>query len=488
MKKNNIIYFVADQMRQDALHHTGNDAAVTPHLDALAKEGVSFVHAYCQNPVCVPSRCSFLTGLYPHTTGHRTMHYLQDEQEWNILNVMKDNGYEVIWCGRNDIIPADRDKSAYCDEYYNGIVMENLVSKEFTFPFNMPKKEDTDTCEDGYYSFYLGETKQGSFPDMDENCVSSAIAYVKRRQTKQHDKPFFLYVTLGNPHPPYGCPKPYYGTTDRSKLLPRRTDISSLSYKASMLYSIHEKQHLKHWDEERWNELRATYLDMVHYFDHQFGRLKEALVETDIDKDTSIFVFSDHGDYTGDYGIVEKVQNCFEDPVCNVPLIIRPAKEIPVQPRITPALAELVDLSATVADLAGITLRETQFGTSLLPVVAGSDHHKDAVYCEGGRLHGEEHCMEKGHDQTSPYWPRLSTQAMEGPQHTKAIMMRENRYKYIKRLYELDELYDLETDPMELHNLVLDPVYEEIKKECQLKLLDFLIETGDRVPNRKDKR
>jgi arylsulfatase A-like enzyme len=92
VNKPHIIYFVADQLRSDALHHLGNPASQTPNMDSLAEEGVSFQHAYCQNPVCVPSRTSFLTGLYPHTTGHRTMHFLQNEDEPNILKEMKNNG------------------------------------------------------------------------------------------------------------------------------------------------------------------------------------------------------------------------------------------------------------------------------------------------------------------------------------------------------------------------------------------------------------
>ena len=87
----NIIYFVADQLRADALHHLGNEASQTPNLDALASEGISYANAYCQNPVCVPSRCSFLTGLYPHTTGHRTIHYLQNEEAANFMTTMIDH-------------------------------------------------------------------------------------------------------------------------------------------------------------------------------------------------------------------------------------------------------------------------------------------------------------------------------------------------------------------------------------------------------------
>ena len=162
-KKPNIVLFVADQMRNDSLHHMGNDAAVTPHLDNLLEEGISFENAYCQNPVCVPSRCSFLTGLYPHTTGHRTMHYLQrHEDEPNILKEMKDNGYEVIWIGRNDVIPGDKVKTPYCDEYYDGISFENNRDnpKSPFLPMGYQKEiTEEEIQDDNFYSFYIGKLK-----------------------------------------------------------------------------------------------------------------------------------------------------------------------------------------------------------------------------------------------------------------------------------------------------------------------------------------
>ena len=89
-RKPDIIVINPDQMRADALHHLGNKASNTPNMDALAQEGVSFDNAFCQNPVCVPSRCSFMTGLYPHTTGHRTMSYLLREVEDNFGIVLDD--------------------------------------------------------------------------------------------------------------------------------------------------------------------------------------------------------------------------------------------------------------------------------------------------------------------------------------------------------------------------------------------------------------
>ena len=161
VKKPNILYFVADQMRADAQHYLGNEMAQTPHLDALASDGVAFRNAYCQNPVCVPSRCSFLSGLYPHTTGHRTMHYLQREDEPNLLRTMKQAGYEVIWIGRNDVIPGDHAKTAYCDEYYNGIVPGNTRDKTYdvmrALQHTRHEENDQVPFNKDEYSFYIGK-------------------------------------------------------------------------------------------------------------------------------------------------------------------------------------------------------------------------------------------------------------------------------------------------------------------------------------------
>ena len=494
--KKNIMLFVADQMRSDAMAHMGNPAAITPNLDSLAQEGVSFENAYCQNPVCVPSRNSFLTGLYPHVSGHRTMHYLQREDEPNILKEMKENGYEVIWIGRNDIVPADRTKTAYCDEYYDGVRPENTRDAEnsemnFSTDMNADSKKlyDEMLSGDTYYSFYMGKLPDGEgYGKTDWNCVEQALAYIDRRSKAGSDKPFFVYCTISFPHPPYGCEDPWYSSIDRHQLPKRRPNVKDIPNKASMLYGINEKQNLNDWSEERFDELRATYLAMVSRFDAQLGMVKDKLKEAELYDETTLIVFSDHGNYTGDYAITEKVQNCFEDPISNVPLLIKPAKGIAVTPRISKAQVELLDLPATLADLAGFKLSYTQFGESLLHAVSGDETHKDAVFCEGGRVHGETQAMELGHSPVSTYWPRLSTQYSEGPEHTKAVMCKMGDYKYTMRLYETDELYDMIADPMEINNLAVDPAYQKIVQEMKNRVAEFYMATTDFVPMKRDKR
>jgi arylsulfatase A-like enzyme len=108
-RRPHIIIFNPDQWRGDALGHMHNPAALTPNLDRLATaEGVSFRNAFCQNTVCTPSRCSFMTGWYPHVRGHRTMfHMLHPEQgDPFLLDVLRAAGYHVFWGGKNDLVPG----------------------------------------------------------------------------------------------------------------------------------------------------------------------------------------------------------------------------------------------------------------------------------------------------------------------------------------------------------------------------------------------
>ncbi len=493
-KKPNILWYVADQMRCDSMAHMGNKASITPNLDALAKEGVSFCNAYCQNPVCVPSRCSFLTGLYPHTTGHRTMHYLQKKEEPNILRVMKENGYEVVWIGRNDVVPGARSKMDYCDMFFDGFeqtVKSHVKNEGMKFPKSSKSSEIPEIMKEKSqkYSFYIGKLdvkeQKNTF---DWNCIMSALGYIESRSKEPDAKPFFLYCTLMFPHPPYGCEEPWFSSIDRNALPPRRPDIETLKNRASILTSIREKQDMKDWTEAQYNEMRGVYLAMTSRFDYQFGMLSDKLKEKGFYDDTSIFVFSDHGDYTGDYGIAEKCQNSFEDTLSNVPLLIKPATQFKVKPGISEVLAELLDLPATIAHMAGVELGYKQFGKSLLDVIAGSTGHKDAVFCEGGRLHGEPQAMEPEHGPESVYWPRVSTQHEEGPAHTKAAMIRMGNMKFTMRLYENNELYNLETDPMETNNLIHNPAYQETILQMKQRMLEYFMETGDYVPQQMDKR
>lgn len=489
-----VVIFNPDQWRSDAVGHLGNPAASTPVLDDwVASDAVSFSQAYCQNPVCTPSRCSFMTGWYPHVRGHRTMFYMLQPDEPCLLKTLKDSGYFVWWGGKNDLVPAQNGFDDYCDLKYAPAVPPRPM-------FAMDKASDWrgKPGDDSFYSFYVGELEAKDdgpevpiYRDGDWANVLGAIDFIEQRPI---DKPLCIYLPLTYPHPPYAVEEPWFSEIDRSKLPPRVPAPDSWHDKPSLLRGLEQNFGLQEWDEHRWDELRATYLGMGARVDYQFGLLINALKQAGIYDDTAIFFFSDHGDFTGDYGLVEKTQNTFEDCLTRVPLLIKPPKGVEVTPRVTDALVELVDISATIEDICGLLSDHTSFGHSLRPILAGStDTGRDAVFCEGGRRSDEQHAKEteSGPIGLSPaglYWPRLNLQQQDLPYHTKAIMCRTATHKYVRRLYETDELYDLQADPHELDNRINDPDLQAVLSTLKERLLTFYLDTSDVVPTRIDQR
>lgn len=108
-KRPHVVIFNPDSYRGDVLGHLDNPAAVTPALDALVADGaVSYANAFAQSPVCTPSRCSYMTGWYPHTHGHRSMKHMLNDHEPNLLTVLRGEGYHVWWGGKNDLVDIVR--------------------------------------------------------------------------------------------------------------------------------------------------------------------------------------------------------------------------------------------------------------------------------------------------------------------------------------------------------------------------------------------
>ncbi len=490
-KARHIVIFNPDQWRGDVLGHMGNPAAVTPNIDRMVEtEAVSFRNAFCQNTVCTPSRCSFMTGWYPHVRGHRTMFHMLRPDEPMLLRTLKDSGYFVWWGGKNDLIPAQNGYEDYCDLKFRPTkpIRENLHSL---------KDWRGEPGGDNWYSFYKGKLDHkiptDIYYDSDWAMVLGAIEQIRDWGNGNKDKPLCIYLPLTYPHPPYAVEEPYYSLIDRSKIPERARTPGGWKGKPSLLKGIHSRQNLQSWNEERWTELCATYYGMCARVDKQFGMVVDALKEAGLYDDAAVFLFSDHGDFTGDYGLVEKTQNTFEDCLARVPFIIKPPKDIPVSPRVSDALVELIDFPATVEALTGMEPKHTHFGKSLLPVLAGdTDTHRDAVFCEGGRLHGETQCMELestgSQVPTGLYWPRVGLQSQEGPEHTKAAMCRTKDFKYVRRLYEQDELYDLKNDPMELQNRIEDTGMQPVLATLKDRLLTFYQETTDAVPHDTDNR
>ena len=494
MKRPNIVIFNPDEMRWDALAHMGlNPAAVTPNLDAFARnDAVSFSNAYCQNPVCCPSRCSFFTGLYPHVRGHRTMQHLLHSDESSLFSELKAAGYYVWMNDRNDLVAAEIPGlyESHADIIYSG-KNDPRVKKE---GHNRPV-DATLASKDGnrlFYSHYIGELttdENGINYTSDDSDVDECI----RVTGEDHDgKSTVAFLGLFYPHCPYGVEEPYFSMIDRTKLPPR----ASKGEGKPLMESLLRKNMGLDLTEDEWTELRAVYLGMCAKIDAQFGRLVEGLKKNGTYDNTLIIVLSDHGDFCGDYSLPEKSQNTFEDCLVRVPLIIKPPKGEKVDPGITSSFAELVDFYRTVMDYAGVEPDHDQFGLSLRPVLENRNVSlRNYVFSEGGRMpyewQADEYHGVAGKDGVIPpcsvYWPKQSAQT-DGEAHIKGTMIRSRDYKYIKRADGRDEFYDLRKDPKEEKNVIADSAYSSEILSMKLEMLSWYQKTCDIVPRKRDNR
>ncbi|MDP6490622.1 MAG: sulfatase-like hydrolase/transferase, partial [Kiritimatiellia bacterium] len=278
MKKPHLIIFNPDQWRSDVMGCHGNPAAVTPVVDALVKsDAVSFSNAFCQNTVCTPSRCSFMTGWYPHVRGHRTMYHMLHPElgEPNLLKILKENGYHVWWGGKNDLTPGQASVDPYCHERFH-------ATKEDYARWGYEPQEGShgnatgwrgEHGDDNYFSFYKGKLEKGDKELYCDGDWANVLGAIDKIRSYDGNEPLCLYIPLSYPHPPYCVEEPWYSVTDREKLPPRPLAPPDYAGKASILKGIAECQNMQGWSEERWSELRATYYGMCSRVDHQFGML-----------------------------------------------------------------------------------------------------------------------------------------------------------------------------------------------------------------------
>ncbi|MCR5795740.1 MAG: sulfatase-like hydrolase/transferase [Solobacterium sp.] len=479
-KRPNIIIINPDEMRWNTMGHMGNPAASTPNLDAFAQnEAVSFENAYCQNPVCVPSRCSFFTGMYPHVNGYRTMHYLMHDGKDTLFAELRKAGYKVWMNARNDFIAANVPgaMASQFDEFHAYAPGKGINARK-----------GHGVIEGFPYSHYIGVVDEVT-TDMEDTLA----ACERIRRQKDEKDPLCLFIGWMNPHVPYVTDREHYDRIDPAKI-PERVRYSETEGKSEMIRKLREFADLSEFPEEKWKDLQRIYLAQCSYIDDMFGMIISALKEAGIYDDTAVFFLSDHGDFAGDFDLPEKAQNSFEDILTKVPLLIKPPKGEAADPGKTSALTELVDFYATVMDYAGEEPGHDQFGVSLRPVIENRQNpNRQYVFCEGGRRACEKQADEyhkygdAGPAKTSDYWAKMNAEA-DDDAHEKGTMICDGRYKYVLRLSGKDEFYDLKEDPQEKYNRIQEERYASEILRLKLQMLKWYQETCDTVAREYDSR
>ncbi|HEV2498115.1 MAG TPA: sulfatase-like hydrolase/transferase [Terriglobia bacterium] len=471
-KKPNIILFMPDELRADALSCFGNPICRTPNFDKLASEGTKFSNCYVQFPVCGASRCSLLTGWPTSVRGHRSLYYFLRPEEPNLFRYLRQNGYDVFWYGKNDALAAQ--------SFYQSVTEWN---DEFSPPPSAREfsRNPWTIGDPHYYSFLFtkGGDQRGT---LDYQHLQAGIRILEREHL---DRPFCLFLPLTSPHPPYAGPAEFHDLYDPAKL-PRLRPIG-LPNKPNFYEGIRKAYHIDSLPESTFRKIRAVYLGMVSYTDWLLGELLEAVDRTQHTNDTAVFVLSDHGDYAGDYGLVEKWTSDLGDVLTHVPLIAR----VPggVRTHVSENIVELFDVMATCLELAGIDAQHTHFSRSLLPQIHGRRGDSErAAFCEGGYNTYEPQCFEPAFPPEEIYYAKTHLQLTQPDMISRSAMVRTRSHKLILRPSGQSELYAYGQDPDELHNLYGDASVAGVQHELERRLAEWYIKTAGIAPFDKDQR
>ncbi len=451
----NVLFVMADDLRTDLASYGA--PVKTPHLDRLARRGVQFNYAYCQQAVCNPSRSSLLTGRRPDTlkiwsngTHFREMSpevitlpqwFLQQGYTTRCVGKIfhnwhtKEKGDRRSWSAPEFLHYATHGDDA---AEVSGVLAPNVASASPRKYTNVPLYECRDVPDDAYF---------------DGRVASEAV----RVLSEVKDKPFFLAVGFWKPHAPFNAPKRYWDLYDRAKL--PAVDPSRPSGAPDVAF--HDGRELRGLPSDQVTftpaqvaEIRHGYYANISYFDAQLGRVLDALEQQGLSERTVIVFAGDHGYHLGEHSLWGKTSNFELD--ARVPLLISlPGAK---QGQQTDALAELVDLFPTLIAACGLPTLAGLEGQSLVGVLRDPTQRvKSAAF--------SQHPRPAYYDRE----PSKVPQAMGYSARTSRVRYTEWR-DYASNKIVARELYDAVNDPAETRNQIDAPELAAARAEAEQSL------------------
>lgn len=391
-KKPNVIILFADQHNKDVMGFEGHPDVLTPNLDKLANQSVVFDRAYCSVGICAPSRSSLMSGIYPRTLGllSNSERTAVMEEVVPLASVFRQNNYRTFAFGKRHThggVDAgwDVQQSHLCDETpgnsYTEWVEKNGYAKEFAMDWAAEFGKGSSCsslAREKYPTADLG-TRISALPEtMTMEAFTTQLTVQMIKDQAKSDRPFFCWATFYRPHQPYTPLKKYMDMYDVSAWGKGKKYGSSIRKPASlyepkenippMMQSIRDGGN-KVWnvnkayaDEQIWRNHIGAYYALVTEIDHCVGEILQALDESGIAEETIVIYTSDHGDFVGNHGMVEKAalgQNVYED-ILNIPLIIRyPGNK--QKGKRNAELVSLVDIYPTLVELLGLKMPQLKF-------------------------------------------------------------------------------------------------------------------------------
>lgn len=446
-----IILIMTDQQRFDTVGAWGQPHMITPHMDRIAAEGVSFRQAYCPGATCIASRAAIFTGMYAHNTGTYSFHHWADHRNW--VQDLADHGYWCVNIGKMHFSPRDVPGG-----FHERIIVEN--------PTNLTAAMGGADDDWGRYLSLHGQTRPNGRNATDPDWMSkhqgvpwhleerfhsdvfignSAVSWI---DSYQGDKPLFLMTGFTGPHEPWDplprhldlyagkeMPPSYQKTDELDEKPPQQKAIRDFHAN-----TLHESQiDLRGASDEEIAEMKRHYFAKITTVDEQVGRVLDALERRGWLNNSLLIFCSDHGEMLGDHGLAYKW--LMYDPIVHIPLIIRHPDSLN-KPSTVSDLVSLMDLGPTILEAAGVDVPTYIEGRSLLPYLEDEPiEPREFVFCEDNYQ----------------------------------IMMRSETHKLVYYIGQAEgELYDLTVDPHELDNLWNSADQVALKNELHRRLLSWL--------------
>lgn len=447
-KPRGIIFIQSDQHRADCLGVAGNPLLRTPNLNRLANEGLRFERAYTATPVCVPARCSLMSGQWSFRHGvvanwdtEVAKELPTDTPTWS--QALADQGVRCEYVGRWHV-NRHSDPTDFGFHHYFSDAGYGEWRKEQGLP-PTPKGNG-----------FFGETDPHITPEQSKLGWLFDHAVERIHSLTQSDSPFVLRIDTLEPHLPNRLCEPYASMFDPKEIEPWGSFNDSFENKPHI-----QRQQLKTWGIEDWTwkewaPIVARYFGEIELLDHQIGRVLNALEDNGVLDDVLVVYTSDHGDMCGAHRMIDKHYIMYDD-VVRIPLLARWPKGIQTGSVSNDFVCATLDLPCTLTETLGVKTPETFQGHSLTPhFETPSTRLREDIFAA---YHG---------NQMGLYTQRMVSNA---------------EWKFIWNATAEDELYHLTEDPHELVNKINDATSREPLGHLRQRLIEWMEETGDPALN-----
>ena len=459
VKPRNVIFILSDDHRYDFMGFTGKVPDLkTPNMDHLALDGAHFQNAFVSTALCSPSRASILTGQYAHT------HTIVDNQAPMPVDLkffpqyLQHNGYATAFIGKWHMGDEDDQPQKGFDHWVSFRGQGDYYNPTLNVDGDKVEHRDSAYITDVLTDYALNWLKNRSqtqpfFLYLSHKAVHAEFSPAKRHRGQYATLPIHyppsMFLTATDTSKTFGLSR----NQIRNETTNLKTNLQDIpDWVRKQRYSWHGVDYM--YDNAiDFNSFYRQYLETLLGVDESIGRILDQLKANGIDKSTMVIYMGDNGFSFGEHGLIDK-RHMYEESM-RVPLLAWCPELVDAGTKIS-QMVQNIDIAPTILALAGIKKPGEMQGESFLPLLEGKDiFWREQVFYEY-------------------YWEDAF------PQTPSVFGIRTDRYKYIFNhgVWGINELYDLQSDPHEVNNLIRDPAYRDLSRKLRDEMWTWLDSTG----------